>query len=162
VTDRRAIAYVEKLASLGIDIEAREMDESTHTAQQAADAIGCPVEAIVKSLLFRAGDDFVLVLASGPNRVDTALVAGMVGAPVAMADAKSVKIVTGYSIGGVPPLGHARVLPTILDESLLRLPEVWAAAGSANSVFPLAPDRLVELTGATVGRVSEIGARPRP
>lgn len=154
MSDRRADAYVEKLAALGIEIEAREMAESTHTAQQAADAIGCPVEAIVKSLLFRAGDDFVLVLASGPNRVDTDLVGALVGAPVSMADAKSVKLVTGYSIGGVPPLAHAQQLRTVLDETLLLLPEVWAAAGSANSVFPIAPGRLVELAGATVGRVS--------
>ncbi|NYF10685.1 prolyl-tRNA editing enzyme YbaK/EbsC (Cys-tRNA(Pro) deacylase) [Leifsonia sp. AK011] len=154
MSDRRADAYVEKLAALGIEIEAREMTESTHTAQQAAEAIGCPVEAIVKSLLFRAGDDFVLVLASGPHRVDTDLVGALVGAPVSMADAKSVKLVTGYSIGGVPPLAHAQQLPTILDETLLLLPEVWAAAGSANSVFPIAPGRLVELAGARVGRVS--------
>lgn len=154
MSDHRAEAYVERLAALGVAIEAREMDESTHTAQQAADAIGCPVEAIVKSLLFRAGDAFVLVLASGPNRVDTELIAALVGAPVSMADAKSVKLVTGYSIGGVPPLAHAQVLPTVLDETLLALPEVWAAAGSANSVFPISPSRLVELSAATVARVS--------
>ena len=154
MSDHRAEAYVERLAALGVAIEAREMDESTHTAQQAADAIGCPVEAIVKSLLFRAGDAFVLVLASGPNRVDTGLIAALVGAPVSMADAKSVKLVTGYSIGGVPPLAHAQVLPTVLDETLLALPEVWAAAGSANSVFPISPSRLVELSAATVARVS--------
>ena len=154
MSDQRAEAYVERLAALGVAIEAREMEESTHTAQQAADAIGCPVEAIVKSLLFRAGDAFVLVLASGPNRVDTELIAALVGAPVSMADAKSVKLVTGYSIGGVPPLAHAQDLPTVLDETLLALPEVWAAAGSANSVFPISPSRLVELSAATVARVS--------
>ena len=154
MSDQRAEAYVERLAALGVAIEAREMEESTHTAQQAADAIGCPVEAIVKSLLFRAGDAFVLVLASGPNRVDTELIAALVGAPVSMADAKSVKLVTGYSIGGVPPLAHAQILPTVLDETLLALPEVWAAAGSANSVFPISPSRLVELSAATVARVS--------
>ncbi|MGX5680482.1 YbaK/EbsC family protein [Schumannella luteola] len=154
MTDSRAAAYTARLAELGIDIEAREMDDSTHTAQQAADAIGCPVAAIVKSLLFRAGDGFVLVLASGPNRVDTDLVSEIVGLPVSMADAKSVKTVTGYSIGGVPPLAHATQLPTIIDESLLELEEVWAAAGSANSVFPIAPQRLVELSAATVARVS--------
>lgn len=154
MSDSRAAAYTERLAALGIAIEAREMDDSTHTAQQAADAIGCSVAAIVKSLLFRAGDGYVLVLASGPNRVDTDLVSELVGAPVAMADAKAVKTVTGYSIGGVPPLAHATELPTIVDESLLELPEVWAAAGSANSVFPIEPARLVELSKATVAKVS--------
>jgi prolyl-tRNA editing enzyme YbaK/EbsC (Cys-tRNA(Pro) deacylase) len=158
MTDARAAAYVVRLAELGIVIEAREMDESTHTAQQAADAIGCEVAAIVKSLLFLAGPEDarepVLVLASGPNRVDTELVAAIVGAPVTMSDARTVKLVTGYSIGGVPPLGHPEPLRTVLDVSLLDLAEVWAAAGSASSVFPIAPTRLVELTGATVARVS--------
>lgn len=153
MTDSRAAAYATVLAERGITIAYREMDESTHTAQQAADAIGCPVSAIVKSLLFRAGDGFVLVLASGPNRVDTDRVSALVGGPVSMADAKAVKAVTGYSIGGVPPLAHATPLPTIVDESLLDLDEVWAAAGSANSVFPISPTRLVELASATVARV---------
>lgn len=154
MTDSRGAEYASRLAERGVVIGYREMDDSTHTAQQAADAIGCPVAAIVKSLLFRAGDGFVLVLASGPNRVDTDLVAALVGAPVAMADAKTVKSVTGYSIGGVPPLAHATELPTIVDESLLELDEVWAAAGSANSVFPISPARLVDLASATVARVS--------
>ncbi len=158
MTDQRADAFVARLADLGVVVEAREMDDTTHTAQQAAEAIGCDVAAIVKSLLFLAGSEDarepVLVLASGPNRVDTELVAAIVGAPVVMSDAKTVKLVTGYSIGGVPPLGHPEPLRTVLDESLLELPEVWAAAGSANSVFPIEPARLVELTGATVARVS--------
>ncbi len=154
MNDSRAAAYARTLAELGVEIAPREMDDSTHTAQQAADAIGCSVAAIVKSLLFRAGDDYVLVLASGPNRVDTDRVAALVGAPVVMADARSVKEVTGYSIGGVPPLGHTRTLTTIMDETLLGLPEVWAAAGSANSVFAMDPGRLASLANATVARVS--------
>lgn len=158
MSDPRAEAYVTRLADLGITIQARVMDESTHTAQEAADAIGCSVAAIVKSLLFLAGTveprEAVLVLASGPNRVDPALVEAIVGAPVNMSDAKTVKTVTGYSIGGVPPLGHQTPLRTVLDETLLDLPEVWAAAGSARAVFPIAPQRLVELTSATVARVS--------
>ena len=158
MSDPRAEAYVTRLADLGITIQARVMDESTHTAQEAADAIGCSVAAIVKSLLFLAGTEepreAVLVLASGPNRVDPALVEAIVGAPVSMSDAKTVKTVTGYSIGGVPPLGHPTPLRTVLDATLLELPEVWAAAGSARAVFPIAPQRLVELTSATVARVS--------
>jgi prolyl-tRNA editing enzyme YbaK/EbsC (Cys-tRNA(Pro) deacylase) len=153
MTDPRAVAYATRLADLGITIDAREMAASTHTAQQAADAIGCPVEAIVKSLLFRAGDGHVLVLASGPRRVDTELVGALVGAPVSMASADEVKRVTGFSIGAVPPLAHATTLPTIVDETLLALDEVWAAAGSAQSVFPIDPVRLVELTDATVARI---------
>ena len=150
----RAIAFAQRLAAVGIVVHPREMDESTHTAQQAATALGCSVEAIVKSLLFLAGDEPVLVLASGPNRVDTALVSSIVGSAVVMADAKTVKKVTGSSIGGVPPLGHPEALRTIMDETLLALPVVWAAAASATSVFDIEPQRLAELTNATVARVS--------
>jgi prolyl-tRNA editing enzyme YbaK/EbsC (Cys-tRNA(Pro) deacylase) len=154
MTDSRAAAYAARLAELGVVIDVREMDESTHTAQEAAAAVGCPVEAIVKSLLFVAGDRPVLVLASGPNRVDTALVGHVLGEPVTMADAKTVKLATGYSIGGVPPIGHPQLLHTIIDETLLALHQVWAAAGSANSVFAIEPNRLVELSGGTVARIA--------
>lgn len=154
MTDKRAVAFAERLAANGIVVHPVEMDASTHTAQQAAEAIGCSVAAIVKSLLFSTDGGHVLVLASGPNRVDTDLVSAVIGAPVRMADAKTVKLVTGSSIGGVPPLGHPEPIPTIMDETLLTLPEVWAAAASATSVFGIAPDRLAELTRATVARVS--------
>lgn len=154
IPDARAAAYQRHLASLGIEIQPRVMDETTHTAQDAATAIGCEVAAIVKSLVFLAGDEPLLVLASGPNRVDTALLSELLGVPVTMADAKTVKTATGYSIGGVPPLGHPQPLRTVLDESLLAIETVWAAAGSARSVFPIASARLAELTGATVARVS--------
>lgn len=155
MSDHRAEAFAQRLADVGIIVEPREMDDSTHTAQQAAAALGCGVEAIVKSLLFLDADgEPVLVLASGPNRVDTALVAEVVGSPVVMADAKTVKKVTGSSIGGVPPLGHPSPLRTVFDETLLALPVVWAAAASAVSVFSIEPHRLAELTKATVARVS--------
>lgn len=154
MTETRGQDYARHLAALGITIDVREMSESTHTAQQAADAIGCPVDAIVKSLLLRAGDSPVLVLASGPRRVDLDLLSETLGVPVAMADAKSVKEITGYSIGAVPPLGHTTPVPILVDESLLQLPVVWSAAGSATAVFPLDPMRLVEYTGGRVIRVS--------
>lgn len=147
--------FIERTAALGIEVAIREMDDSTHTAVEAAEALGTTVAAIVKSLLFRVdGTEPLLVLASGPNRVDTRLLTELVGGDVAMADAKSVKAVTGYSIGGVPPLGHPTALRTIIDEDLLVLPVVWAAAGSATAVFPIEPLRLLELTGATIARVS--------
>lgn len=157
MTDHRAEAFAARMLERGVVIEHREMDDSTHTAQEAADALGCDVAAIVKSLLFLAGDgddaEPVLVLASGPRRVDTDLVAELLGKPVRMADAKTVKRVTGSSIGGVPPLGHPELIPTVFDEGLLELDEVWAAAASAHSVFPISPTRLVELTNATVAKV---------
>lgn len=154
MTDPRALAFQARVAERGIAIVPREMDESTHTAQQAADALGCSVAAIVKSLLFEADGEPVLVLASGPNRVDTALIEQLLGVSVTMADAKRVKAVTGSSIGGVPPFGHPEPLRTVLDETLLALPVVWAAAASAHSVFSIEPQRLAEVTGATVARVS--------
>lgn len=154
MTDARAERYAARVAELGLTIEPREMDDSTHTAEQAAAALGCGVEAIVKSLLFLGDSGPVLVLASGPNRVDTALVAEVVGEPVSMADAKTVKTVTGSSIGGVPPVGHPEPIRTVMDETLLALPEVWAAAASQNSVFGIQPQRLAQVTKATIARVS--------
>lgn len=147
--------FLERMAALGVEVEVREMDDTTHTAVEAAQALGTTVAAIVKSLLFRIdGAEPLLVLASGPNRVDTGLLAELVGGEVTMADAKSVKVVTGYSIGGVPPIGHPQPLRTIIDRDLLKLPIVWAAAGSSTAVFGIEPQRLLELTKATVARVS--------
>lgn len=145
--------FLERAAELGFDVTVTEMSESTHTAAEAAAAVGCPVAAIVKSLLFTADDEPLLLLVSGPNRVDLDHVSAELGATVAMADAKSVKTITGYSIGGVPPFGHTSPIRTVIDADLLALDEVWAAAGSARAVFPIAPQRLLELTSATVASV---------
>jgi len=127
----------------------REFPEGTRTAADAAAAIGCEVAQIVKSLVFRRGDDAVLVLCSGANTVDEAALG------VARADAAFVREVTGFAIGGVPPYGW-RTAPaeTVLDEDLLRFEELWAAAGSPRSVFPLSPAELVERTDARVARVA--------
>lgn len=139
--------------ALGFTPEIRTMDQSTHTAQEAAAAVGCEVGAIVKSLLFLADGEPLLVLASGPTRVDSGLVGERLGVQVTMADARLVKEVTGYSIGGVPPFGHPERLRTIVDVGLLRFETVWAAAGSGTAVFGVAPERLVELTSGEVGAV---------
>jgi prolyl-tRNA editing enzyme YbaK/EbsC (Cys-tRNA(Pro) deacylase) len=126
----------------------REFPAGTRTAADAAAAIGCEVGAICKSLVFRVGDEPLLVIASGANRVDEQRFDAVKG------DASFVREHTGYAIGGVPPYGHARPLRTILDEDLLAYDTVWAAAGSPTSVFPIAPDELVRRTGASVQRVS--------
>ena len=126
----------------------REFPAGTRTAADAAAAIGCEVGAICKSLVFRVGDEPLLVIASGANRVDEQRFDAV------KADASFVREHTGYAIGGVPPYGHARPLRTILDEDLLAYDTVWAAAGSPTSVFPIAPDELVRRTGARVQRVS--------
>jgi prolyl-tRNA editing enzyme YbaK/EbsC (Cys-tRNA(Pro) deacylase) len=146
--------YAARLRELGLDVEVREFPEGTHTAQDAADAIGCPVAAIVKSLVFTLDGSPLLVLVSGANRVDTDALGARLGGTLGKADARTVKEATGYSIGGVPPLAHAAPLRTIIDEDLLALDELWAAAGSASSVFALAPADLVRLSAGQVMRVS--------
>jgi prolyl-tRNA editing enzyme YbaK/EbsC (Cys-tRNA(Pro) deacylase) len=126
----------------------REFPEGTRTAQDAAAAIGCTVGQIVKSLVFVRGEDPVLVLCSGANTVD----ADRLG--LAKADADLVRRTTGFAIGGVPPYGHPEPLETLVDEDLMRYDEIWAAAGTPRSVFPLTPAQLVERSGGTVARVS--------
>jgi prolyl-tRNA editing enzyme YbaK/EbsC (Cys-tRNA(Pro) deacylase) len=133
----------------------REFDASTATAADAAKAIGTTVSRIVKSLIFIAADEPVLVLASGTNRVDVRKLSDKLGAPVRRGTADEVRQATGYAIGGVPPLGHATQLRTLIDRDLQQYDEVWAAAGTPNSVFPIAPDRLVALTNGEVCDIAE-------
>jgi prolyl-tRNA editing enzyme YbaK/EbsC (Cys-tRNA(Pro) deacylase) len=137
----------------GIDsfgLEIRRFPEGTRTAEDAARAIGCEVGQIVKSLVFTAGGRPVVALVSGANRLDPSKLAAVAGGPVAKADAETARQATGYSIGGVPPFGHASALPVFMDRDLERYDVVWAAAGRPDSVFPITPARLVELAGARV------------
>ena len=127
---------------------AREFPEGTRTAQDAAAAIGCTVGQIVKSLVFLRDGEPILVLCSGANTVD----ARRLG--LDKADANVVRRATGFAIGGVPPYGHPAPLETLVDEDLLGYDEIWAAAGTPRSVFPLTPGELVERTGGTVTSVS--------
>ncbi len=132
--------------------------DGTRTAADAAAAIGCDVAQIVKSLVFRrAGGAPLLVVASGVNRVDEAKVAALVGEPIGKADADFVRAATGFAIGGVPPAGHAKPIETLVDEDLLRHDEIWAAAGTPRTVFPLTP---AELVAMTAGRVADVAADP--
>ncbi len=149
-----ATSYADRLRDLGLDPEIREFPEGTHTAQDAADALGCPVAAIVKSLVFTLDGAPLLVLTSGANRVDVEALGARLGGVLGKADAKLVKQATGFSIGGVPPLAHATQLRTVVDEDLLALDIAWAAAGTASSVFAIDPRRLAELAGGEVMRVS--------
>jgi len=126
----------------------REFPEGTRTAQDAAAAIGCEVGQIVKSLVFLRDDEPVLVLCSGANTVD----AQRLG--LQKADADLVRRATGFAIGGVPPYGHPAPLETLVDEDLMAYDEIWAAAGTPRSVFPLTPAQLLERSGGTVARVS--------
>ena len=150
-TDKGVARFLERTA--GLDLEVREMSETTHTAAEAAKAVGAPVEAIVKSLVFALDGEPLLILVSGPNRVDTGLVGEYVNGVLNKADAQMVKEASGYSIGGVPPFGHSTSLRCLMDEDLLALEMVWAAAGSARAVFPISPRRLAELSSAEIVRV---------
>jgi prolyl-tRNA editing enzyme YbaK/EbsC (Cys-tRNA(Pro) deacylase) len=141
----------------GFDFQIREFSEGTRTSAEAAAAVGCELGQIAKSLVFRAAesDRSILVIASGPNRVDTGKVAALLGEKIARADADFVREKTGFAIGGVPPVGHAQPPVVYIDNDLLAFPEIWSAAGTPNAVFPLTPADLVALTG---GRLANIKA----
>jgi len=137
---------------LGYEFTIVEFDESTRTSVDAANAIGCTVGQIAKSVIFKAADSSkpVLVLASGPNRVDTKLLSQVLGEPIAKADASFVRESTGFVIGGVPPVGHLEPVRTFIDEDLFNFDEIWAAAGTPNAVFRLTPQALEAMTGGQV------------
>jgi Cys-tRNA(Pro) deacylase len=144
------------LATAGLaDAPITTFPEGTHTATAAAAALGTEVEKIVKSLVFLAGERAILVLASGPNRVDVDKVGRLVGQPVGRANASQVREATGYAIGGVPPFGHTQRLETYLDQDLLEFDQVWAAAGRPDTVFPIDPRDLARITDARVADVVE-------
>ncbi|MCC6610697.1 MAG: YbaK/EbsC family protein [Burkholderiales bacterium] len=148
------------LAAAGIPARVVQLPQSARTAIEAAAAIGCRVEQIAKSLVFRRADSNrpVLIVASGPNRVDERLAASHLNAPLAKADADFVRSTTGFAIGGVPPLGHDVPVETLIDQDLLQFETVWAAAGTPHAVFPVDPRELVRATG---GRVLAVAASRR-
>lgn len=140
-------------AEHGLSIDVVEFAQSTRTAQAAADAIGCDVAQIVKSLCFTANAAPVMALVSGANMLDTLKLAGELGIgrkKVKRADADQVRAATGFAIGGVPPFGHTEQMIIFIDADLMQFDEIWAAAGTPNTVFPVAPDTLRDLTGGKV------------
>jgi len=142
----------EALAVLGSAAQVREMPASTRTAAEAAAACGCAEGAIVKSLIFRGATtgQGILVLTSGANRVHEKRLGRLLGETLRRADADFVRAVTGYAIGGVPPLGHATEMRVVMDRDLQGYAEIWAAAGTPRAVFPTTPGELARLTGAEV------------
>jgi prolyl-tRNA editing enzyme YbaK/EbsC (Cys-tRNA(Pro) deacylase) len=138
------------LAESGIGVGVKRFPEGTRTAVDAAKAVGCEVEQIVKSLVFVAGGRPVVALVSGGNRLDETRLAAVAGGPVTKADAETARAATGYAIGGVPPFGHATEVPVFMDRDLLDYGVVWAAAGRPDSVFEISPGRLRELSEAVV------------
>lgn len=144
-------------AALGGSFEVLEFEASTRTAADAAEAIGCTVPQIAKSLVFRASESKrpVLVIASGSVRVDEAKVSVLLGEEIGRADAEFVRENTGFAIGGIPPVAH-RVQPVVfVDETLLDYESIWAAAGTPNAVFRLSPDDLVRLSGGTISDIAD-------
>lgn len=144
-----------ELAARGLSGTVRELPDSARTAQLAAEALGVQVAQIAKSLVFTLGDQVILAIASGVNRVSMDRLAEQLGAEPEQPDAKTVKRLTGFSVGGVPPIGHQVPVVTFLDEDLLRHETVWAAAGHPKAVFPIAPDALVTITGGKVVTLAE-------
>lgn len=143
-------------AALGDGFTVVEFDESTHTAQEAADAIGCQLAQIAKSILFRsAAGRPVLVIASGTNRVDEKKIRALLGEKIERASPDFVKEATGFEVGGVPPLGHASACVVYLDEELKAYPTLWAAGGTPNAVFEIGFAQLAEMSGATVADVKK-------
>ncbi len=140
------------LNSRGFTLHVVELPASTRSASEAAEAISCQVGQIAKSLIFKGhhSDRPVLVIASGSNRVNEDKVAEILGEPLGKADAAFVKEQTGYSIGGVPPIGHITTVVSFIDRDLLAYSEIWAAAGTPHAVFNLSPTDLVDLTGGSV------------
>jgi len=145
----------------GVSLEVRVFDESTHTAEEAAAAVGAEIGQIVKSLVFVApGEDGtldpILCLVSGPNRVDLARLAAVTGAGnIRRATAREANDLSGFTIGGIPPIGHSRAMRVIMDPDLGRFQVVWAAAGTATAVFPVPPATLRALSNATVAPITE-------
>ncbi|MFN3179097.1 MAG: YbaK/EbsC family protein [Thermus sp.] len=132
-----------------------ELPTSTRTAQEAAEAVGAEVGQIVKSLVFLGEKGAYLFLMSGRNRLNPSKAQRATGEAVRRATPEEVHALTGYAIGGVPPVGHPTPLPTFLDEDLLAYPRIWAAGGTPNTLFSLTPGELLALTGARVADLKE-------
>ena len=144
----------------GVELEVLAFDESTHTAEEAARAVGAELGQIVKSLVFildaESEPEPVLCLVSGPNRVDLARLAAVLGrSDVRRASAREANDLTGFTIGGIPPFGHTRRVRVVMDPDLGRFPTVWAAAGLPTAVFPVAPAVLRMLADANVAPIAE-------
>ena len=143
--------------ALGLDISIKEFAASTRTAQDAANAIGCTVAQIVKSLLFVVDGQPIMALVSGDNRLDEKKLASLCGVgrkKVKRGDAEIARETTGFAIGGIPPFGHKTQLPTYIDRDFMQFEVIWAAAGTPNAVFAIAPSELVQITGGTVADLS--------
>lgn len=142
----------EALSQKGLNFKVMELSESTRTAEEAAKTIGCAVDQIIKSLIFRTQETHkpILVLVSGVNRANEKIIEKHLMEKIEKADAAFTREITGFSIGGIPPVGHKQVIKTFIDEDLLKFQEVWAAAGTPYAVFSLKSAELEPLTGGKI------------
>lgn len=158
MTPRTPADVQSALDELGVDIQVQLHEESTATAEEAAEAAGCELGQIAKSLCFSVNGDPVLIITAGDKRVDDRKVGGLYDVSrkkVRLADYDTTAEVTGYHPGGVPPVGHAHALPVLIDSSLGRFETIFAAAGSPQAIFPIPFDLLVEITGGEVADVAQ-------
>jgi prolyl-tRNA editing enzyme YbaK/EbsC (Cys-tRNA(Pro) deacylase) len=147
------------LEANGLTLKVVELPASTRTVNEAARAVGCETGQIVKSLIFktRRSERPILILASGVNRVDERKIEAHIGEELVKADANFVRDHTGFAIGGIPPVAHAQKIETFFDEDLLQYGEIWAAAGTPNAVFQIAPAELLRLTAAKLQKIAVEG-----
>lgn len=141
----------------GFEFQIIELPDTTRSAKEAAEAIGCKVEEIAKSIIFKgqkSGKPY-LIIASGINRIDEEKISKLANEPILKPDADFVREQTGFTIGGVAPVGHIQPITTWIDKDLLQYTTIWAAAGTPFSVFKLNPEKLKELTAGTVTIVKE-------
>jgi len=140
------------LQAAGIDIEICEMPAETRTARQAADAAGCAVDQILKSIVFhgRNSNAAILFMTAGGNQVDAEKASALAGEPLGKADAALIRDLTGFAIGGVAPLGHITPIRAFLDPRLLHFPRIWAAAGTPRHIFSIEPGVLQKISGAQI------------
>jgi len=152
-----ALKVQHALNAIGMQLEVIELPDSTRTSLEAAQALGCQVGQIAKSVIFQALTSHrpILVIASGSNRVNEKVIAELIGEDIGKADADFVRQRTGFVIGGVPPVGHTECLETFIDQDLLQYLEIWAAAGTPHAVFRLTPDELLQMTGGLVIKSTE-------
>lgn len=147
----------EAIIERGFDFEIKVLPDSTRTAKEAADTIGCTISEIAKSLIFKSieSEKPVLVIASGSNRVATDKISNLLNEEIIKADADFIRKQTGFAIGGIPPVGHKYALNTIIDEDLLNFDIIWAAAGSPFAVFSLHSKELADMTGGKIAEIKE-------
>ncbi len=149
---RSAQIVQEALQAKGFDCEVKELPDTTRSAKDAAKAIDCTVKEIAKSIVFQGVEtgEPVLVIASGINRINEDLICEALGQSIEVASPDFVREATGFAIGGVPPVGHKTTVRTFIDQDLLQLDTIWAAAGTPFAVFQTTPSYLVEITNGVV------------